>query len=110
MAERVAWSAARLRRASALDVVALASVALVVLVLFREPVRGFPIVASILRELVRRERVPRETILRDLRSRVPSREAERQVDTAVDWGRWADLFDYDADDGCFFRTEESQQR
>jgi hypothetical protein len=30
-------------------------------------------------------------------------EAERQVDTAVDWGRQAELFDYDADEGFFRR-------
>ena len=31
----------------------------------------------------------------------PPLEAERQVDTAVNWGHWADLFDYDADDARF---------
>ena len=35
---------------------------------------------------------------------MPPPEAERQVDTAVNWGRWAELFDYDADDACFLRT------
>jgi hypothetical protein len=32
---------------------------------------------------------------------VPPPEAERQMDTAVNWGRWAELFDYDADHACF---------
>jgi NitT/TauT family transport system permease protein len=39
-----------------------------------------------------------------LRAQVPPPEAERQVDTAVNWGRWADLFDYDADDACFLQA------
>jgi NitT/TauT family transport system ATP-binding protein len=54
--------------------------------------------------------VPRERILEELRARVPPPEAERQVDTAVNWGRWADLFDYDADDACFLRAGEAGRR
>ncbi len=30
----------------------------------------------------------------------------RQLDTAIDWGRWAGLFDYDADDGSFLKAGE----
>jgi NitT/TauT family transport system ATP-binding protein len=69
--------------------------------LFRESVRGLPLVASILSALAAGAPVPRETILRGLRPHVPGPEAERQVDTAISWGRWAELFDYDADDACF---------
>lgn len=69
--------------------------------LFRERVRGLPLIAAVLRALAAGSRVPREAILEELRSRVPPPEAERQVDTAVNWGRWAELFDYDADDRCF---------
>jgi NitT/TauT family transport system ATP-binding protein len=69
--------------------------------LFRERVRDLPLVVSILRALAPGAPVPRETILRGLRAQVPPAEAERQVDTAVNWGRWAELFDYDADDACF---------
>jgi NitT/TauT family transport system ATP-binding protein len=29
--------------------------------------------------------------------------AERQIDTAIDWGRYAELFDYDADAQHFVR-------
>jgi NitT/TauT family transport system ATP-binding protein len=71
--------------------------------LFRERVRELPLVATILRALGAGAPVPREVILEGLRAHVPPREAERQVDTAVNWGRWADLFDYDADDACFLR-------
>ena len=79
-------------------------------VLFRARVRGLPIVASILGALETGAPVPRETILEQLRSHVPPSEAERQVDTAVNWGRWADLFDYDADDACFLRAGGTGRR
>jgi NitT/TauT family transport system ATP-binding protein len=78
--------------------------------LFRERVRGLPIVASILDALARGAPVPRETILAELRTHVPGPEAERQVDTAVNWGRWADLFDYEADDACFVAARTSRGR
>ncbi len=69
--------------------------------LFRERVRDLPLIASILRALAAGAPVSRETVLAGLRPQVAPPEAERQVDTAVDWGRWAELFDYDADDACF---------
>jgi hypothetical protein len=34
---------------------------------------------------------------------VPPPEAERQVDTAINWGRFAELLDYDADEASFLR-------
>lgn len=74
--------------------------------LFRERVRNLPIIASILGALADEAVVPRETIRNRLRLSVPPLEAERQLDTAVNWGRWADLFDYDADDACFVRVED----
>jgi NitT/TauT family transport system ATP-binding protein len=77
--------------------------------LFRERVRGLPIIASILRALAEDATVPRETVLKTLRLRVPPAEAERQLDTAVNWGRWADLFDYDADDGSFIRVGDDRK-
>jgi NitT/TauT family transport system ATP-binding protein len=72
--------------------------------LFRGRVRDLPLIASILRALAAGAPVSRETILAGLRAQVPPPEAERQVDTAVNWGRWAELFDYDADDASFLRT------
>jgi NitT/TauT family transport system ATP-binding protein len=77
--------------------------------LFRERVRDLPIIASIIDALARAAVVPRETILDPLRPRVPPQEAERQLDTAVNWGRWADLFDYDADNACFLRVGDSRE-
>jgi NitT/TauT family transport system ATP-binding protein len=78
--------------------------------LFRARVRSLPLLALILDALSRGAPVPREAILAELRPHVPGPEAERQVDTAVNWGRWADLFDYDADDACFLRARTSRER
>ena len=78
--------------------------------LFRKQVRGLPLVASILRALAAGAPVSRETVLAGLRPQVAPPEAERQVNTAVDWGRWAELFDYDADDACFLRVREAGRR
>lgn len=69
--------------------------------LFRDRVRALPLVSGILDALARRRRVTREQVLGPLRRALGAPEAERQVDTAVNWGRWAELFDYDADDACF---------
>jgi len=69
--------------------------------LFRERVQRLPLIAAILRALSGGSPAAREVILAELRTHVPPPEAERQIDTAVNWGRWADLFDYDADDACF---------
>jgi NitT/TauT family transport system ATP-binding protein len=78
-------------------------------VLFRDSVRALPLLASILYALAAGEPVPRERILTQLQAHVPPSEAERQVDTAVNWGRWADLFDYDADDACFLRVGDAER-
>jgi len=78
--------------------------------LFRERVRGLPIIASILGALAGAATVPRETVLEVLHLRVTPPEAQRQLDTAVNWGRWADLFDYDADDTSFIRLGDDRAR
>ena len=44
--------------------------------------------------------VPRETILAALSGPFPAVEAGRQFDTAINWGRYAEMFDYDAELGC----------
>ncbi|HSD65193.1 MAG TPA: AAA-associated domain-containing protein [Vicinamibacteria bacterium] len=75
--------------------------------LFRERVRRLPLISSVLRALSAGSPVPREVIVGELRAHVPPPEAERQVDTAINWGRWADLFDYDADDACFLPAGEA---
>ncbi len=48
-------------------------------------------------------RLRREAILRELASCFSEDEAERQLDTAIDWGRYAELFAYDDQEGVFYR-------
>ena len=69
--------------------------------ILQDSVRGLPLIAAILLGLEREHYVSREAIVAPLRARLGDAEAERQVDTAVDWGRHAELFDYDADEGFF---------
>jgi NitT/TauT family transport system ATP-binding protein len=71
--------------------------------LFRESVRRLPLIAAILEALGERPKVAREEVVARLDPHFPPPEVERQVDTAVNWGRWAELFDYDADETCFLR-------
>ena len=47
-------------------------------------------------------RVEREWIVTQLESSFSPQEAERQIDTAVDWARYSELFDYDPDAKEFF--------
>ena len=70
-------------------------------VLFRARARGVPLLRLILEALAAagRRPVPRETILAALSGQFPALDAQRQFDTAVNWGRYAELFDYDADSG-----------
>ena len=50
-------------------------------------------------------RVRHEGVLNDLARYFSAEEAERQLETAIDWGRYAELFAYDDQDGVFFREE-----
>jgi NitT/TauT family transport system ATP-binding protein len=43
-----------------------------------------------------------------LRRGFSAEEARRQLDTAIDWGRYAELFDYDADDGMLLLEREPE--
>jgi NitT/TauT family transport system ATP-binding protein len=72
--------------------------------LFRERVRTLPLVSAVLEALAHRKRVSRETIAARLRGQLGAVEAEKQLDTAINWGRWAELLDYDSDEACFLRA------
>lgn len=65
--------------------------------------REIPLLRAILETLEASGRapVPREEIRRRISGRFSKAECERQLDTAVEWGRYAELFDYDADEMCF---------
>jgi hypothetical protein len=57
-------------------------------------VRDLPLIASILRALAAGSPVARDAVLAGLRPQLTEPEAERQLDTVIDWGRWAELFDW----------------
>jgi NitT/TauT family transport system ATP-binding protein len=50
----------------------------------------------------RNQRFPEELILDILESHFTAQEAKRQLDTAIDWGRYAELYSYDEPSGEIF--------
>ncbi|MGO8673164.1 MAG: AAA-associated domain-containing protein [Capsulimonadaceae bacterium] len=51
------------------------------------------------------KRVRYETVFSQLEGAFSNEEAERQLDTAIDWGRYAELFAYDDQEGVFYREK-----
>jgi NitT/TauT family transport system ATP-binding protein len=74
--------------------------------LFREQARDVPLIKLIVGRLAASEdgEVPREEVRETLQHRFSRKRSERQIDTAIDWGRYAELFDYDADARHFVQT------
>ena len=66
-----------------------------------------PLASRIVTELDKSEdhRVGRERILTFLQYSFSPEESEKQVNTVVDWARYAELFDYDPDADEFFLPE-----
>jgi NitT/TauT family transport system ATP-binding protein len=66
----------------------------------RQAARGAPLVRAIVQALAATEdHTLREGFFLDvLRRGFSPQEARRQLDTAIDWGRYAELYDYDSDD------------
>ncbi len=54
-------------------------------------------------------RVPEELILDLLANHFSPQEAERQMNTAIDWGRYAELYSYDEPAGEIFLEEEESR-
>ncbi len=73
--------------------------------LFRERALDVPLLHLVVTRLRESEngQVPREEIRHAMPGRFSRKRAERQIDTAIDWGRYAELFDYDADAQHFVR-------
>ena len=69
-----------------------------------------PLIGRILGELEQSDdhRVEREHFVEWLSQSFSQQESERQLDTAVDWGRYAELFDYDHDAQEFFLPEAAE--
>jgi NitT/TauT family transport system ATP-binding protein len=55
----------------------------------------------------RDRRIPEELILDILASHFSPKEAERQLETAIDWGRYAELYSFDEPSGEIFLEEEA---
>jgi NitT/TauT family transport system ATP-binding protein len=76
--------------------------------LFREQVLArAPLIDSIHRALRIKSdhRLPEDFFLDVLDQRFSTGEARRQLETAIEWGRYAELFEYDADDDTFYIPE-----
>ena len=71
-------------------------------VLFRARAREAPLLRLILEalEAAGDKPVPREAILAALAGQFLEVETRRQFETAVNWGRYAELFDYDSELAC----------
>jgi NitT/TauT family transport system ATP-binding protein len=53
-------------------------------------------------------RLRAEQVLKELEESFGPEEAERQLDTAIDWGRYAELFAYDDQEGVLYRETERE--
>ena len=78
--------------------------------IFRQQATGG---ARLLRDIERRlraapeHRVAEEVVIASLERACSAPESRRQLDTAIDWGRYAELFAYDDDAGVFFIEEDA---
>jgi NitT/TauT family transport system ATP-binding protein len=74
--------------------------------IFREAAARLPFLRTIMEMLDAGDgQVPREQVLAKIPRRFSRKSAERQLDTAVEWGRYAELFDYDAEARHFVKVE-----
>jgi NitT/TauT family transport system ATP-binding protein len=78
--------------------------------IFRRQIEHLPIIHRVVQELKSQadHRVGKEFLMETLKKQFSSSEANRQFATALDWGRYAELFEYDPDAEEFFlRPEKS---
>jgi NitT/TauT family transport system ATP-binding protein len=75
----------------------------------RQALAGLELPRQIVRELEAApdHRMDEEHLIEELERRFSPDEARRQLDTAVDWGRYGEIFAYDDDTGEFFLEEEA---
>jgi NitT/TauT family transport system ATP-binding protein len=66
--------------------------------------QALPLIAEIRKAVEKAEghRVPRQAFLDRLRDHFSPPEAERQLQTALDWARYGEIFDFDPDSEEFF--------
>jgi len=69
-----------------------------------------PLVGHIHRVLQTRPtgRAPEERFLRELEDYMSTKDAEAVLATAIDWGRYAELFEYDYNAGVLYKNQEVQ--
>ena len=74
--------------------------------IFRRAAGRVPLLQAILRAVDASDdgQVPREEILAAVPRKFSRKSAEHQLDTAVEWGRYAELFDYDAEARHFVKV------
>jgi NitT/TauT family transport system ATP-binding protein len=74
----------------------------------RQALGGIELLRQIVRELEAApdHRMDEEHLIEEMERRFSPDEARRQLDTAVDWGRYGELFAYDDDTGEFFLEED----
>ncbi len=80
--------------------------------LFREQVmRNVELVRQIVRDLQAspEHSFKEDALLEQLQQYFSEPEARRQLDTAIDWGRYAELFAYDDDSGELYLEEETEE-
>ena len=76
----------------------------------RQMTANVPLVNRIMVELEKQDdhRIGRERILKFLEYSFTPEESEQQLNTAVDWARYAELFDYNPDTDEFFLPETAE--
>ncbi len=70
--------------------------------------RGIPLAAHIRRVLDERKdhRAPEDRFLQELQDYLTDGEAERVLETAITWGRYAEIYDYDYNSGVLMLPED----
>jgi NitT/TauT family transport system ATP-binding protein len=69
-----------------------------------------PFVTTVLETLGQKRdgRIGKEFLLDILDEHFSAEESERQFQTLVDWGRYAQLFEYDADEERLYKVDEEE--
>jgi len=73
--------------------------------------RNIPLAAHVRKVLDERRdhRAPEDRFLQELQDYLTDDEAERVLETAITWGRYAEIFDYDYNSGVLMLPEEEEE-